>query len=77
MNTSTQVPTQQRTALSVSGMTCGSCARTIERALAQVPGGRTRRRRLWTQARVCGGVRSDGDAGSCRRGRRVWCEACR
>lgn len=35
MNTSTQVPTQQRTALSVSGMTC---ARTIERALAQVPG---------------------------------------
>lgn len=38
MNTSTQVPTQQRTALSVSGMTCGSCARTIERALAQVPG---------------------------------------
>lgn len=38
MNTSTQVPTQQRTALSVTGMTCGSCARTIERALAQVPG---------------------------------------
>ncbi|HMB84204.1 MAG TPA: heavy metal-associated domain-containing protein [Terriglobales bacterium] len=32
------MPTQQRTALSVSGMTCGSCARTIERALAQVPG---------------------------------------
>jgi Cu+-exporting ATPase len=39
MSTSTSDDTRtRRTALSVEGMTCGSCARTVERALAGAPG---------------------------------------
>ncbi|MBI0537421.1 heavy-metal-associated domain-containing protein [Roseomonas sp. KE2513] len=39
MSTSTSNDTRaRRTVLSVEGMTCGSCVRTVERALGGVPG---------------------------------------
>lgn len=41
MDIDAENPTLNPTTLAVSGMTCGSCARTIERKLRRVPGVRT------------------------------------
>ncbi|MFH1343404.1 MAG: heavy metal-associated domain-containing protein [Pseudomonadota bacterium] len=38
MNIDTEHPTLRPTTLAVTGMTCGGCARTIERVLSRVPG---------------------------------------
>ena len=38
MGTDTENQALRQTTLAVSGMTCGGCARTIERVLARVPG---------------------------------------
>jgi len=38
MDIDTETPTLKPTTLAVTGMTCGSCARTIERKLRRVPG---------------------------------------
>ena len=38
MHMDTENPTLRPTTLAITGMTCGSCARTIERKLRRVPG---------------------------------------
>lgn len=41
MDLDTENPTLKPTTLAVTGMTCGSCARTVERKLRRVPGVQT------------------------------------